>query len=151
VDDGACDLQKQRLFAVRIEGEREGPVAQWHSQFLRSGPFESTTWRALLEGKEGDEMQPRPHIPHIRAAATRGDFSISTDPARLDYDLIYRYLSEESYWARGMQRERLERALAHSLCFGIYDERSAAQVGFARLVTDFATFAYLADVFVLSS
>jgi GNAT superfamily N-acetyltransferase len=72
---------------------------------------------------------------------------ISTDPGKLDIDMIHRFLSNESYWAVGMSRALLERALLHSLCFGCYlDER---QVAFARVVTDRATFAHLKDVFVL--
>ncbi len=74
-------------------------------------------------------------------------FDIDTDPARLDRTLIHRHLSEETYWARGVPREVVERAIEHSICFGAY--RDGAQVGFARVVTDRATFAYLADVFVL--
>jgi len=76
----------------------------------------------------------------------RGDLELSTDPARLDRALVFRYLSEESYWAAGVPREVVERAIDHSLCFGIY--RMHAQLAFARAVTDRATFAYLADVFV---
>lgn len=76
-------------------------------------------------------------------------FDIDTDRNRLDRGLIHRFLSEESYWARGMPRDVLERALEQSLCFGAY--RGEAQVGFARVITDRATFAYLADVFVLES
>jgi GNAT superfamily N-acetyltransferase len=72
---------------------------------------------------------------------------ISADPAELDIGLIHRFLSEESYWARGIPRATLERALAHSVCVGGFlDDR---QIAFARAVTDQATFAYLADVFVL--
>lgn len=74
---------------------------------------------------------------------------VTTDRARLDVALIHRYLSEESYWAKGIPRERLERAIANSLCFGAFED--GMQVGFARVVTDRATFAYLADVFVLPS
>ncbi|CUS03640.2 Nitrate/nitrite transport system permease [Candidatus Promineifilum breve] len=75
------------------------------------------------------------------------DIEISTDPARLDVDVIHRFLAEESYWARGRTREVVERTIAHSLCFGVYlGER---QVGYARVVSDFATFAWLADVFIL--
>ena len=72
---------------------------------------------------------------------------ISTDAAELDIGLIHRFLSEESYWAQGIPRATLERALAHSVCVGGYlgDE----QVAFGRAVSDQATFAYLADVFVL--
>ena len=73
---------------------------------------------------------------------------VDTDPARLDRALVHRWLSQESYWAKGVPRAVVERAIDHSLCFGAYV--GAAQVGFARMVTDRATFAYLADVFVLS-
>jgi len=72
---------------------------------------------------------------------------ISTDPAELDIEMIHRYLSQESYWAKGITREVLERALTHSLCFGGYLEQR--QVAFARVVTDCATSAHLKDVFVL--
>ena len=68
---------------------------------------------------------------------------------RMDVDVVHRYLSEESYWAKGIAREIVERSIAHSLCFGAFD--GDAQVGFARVITDYATFAYLADVFVLES
>jgi GNAT superfamily N-acetyltransferase len=74
---------------------------------------------------------------------------ISTDPTRLDVALIHAFLSEESHWARGITRERVERALANSLCFGAYENGS--QLGLARVVTDHATFAWLADVFVVAS
>jgi GNAT superfamily N-acetyltransferase len=73
---------------------------------------------------------------------------ISTDPARLDRERVYRYLSEESYWARGLRRDRFERSLENSLPFGLYAP-DGAQAGFARVVSDFAVFAWLADVFVL--
>jgi GNAT superfamily N-acetyltransferase len=72
---------------------------------------------------------------------------ISADPAELDVGLIHRFLSEESYWARGIPRATLERALAHSVCVGGFLD--GRQIAFARAVTDQATFAYLADVFVL--
>ena len=75
-------------------------------------------------------------------------YTISDDPARLDLDAIYRYLSAESYWAKGLPRTTLERSVAGSLCFAVY-YREAELVGFARVVTDRATFAWLADVFVL--
>jgi GNAT superfamily N-acetyltransferase len=76
-------------------------------------------------------------------------FDIDTDRARLDRALIHRYLGEDSYWARGVPRAVLDRAIDHSLCFGAY--RDGAQVGFARVISDHATFAYLADVFVLEA
>lgn len=74
-------------------------------------------------------------------------FEVSSDPGRLDVGLVHRFLSEESTWARGIPRSVLERALAHSLCFGGYLEGN--QVAFARVVTDRATFANMVDVFVL--
>lgn len=72
---------------------------------------------------------------------------ISTDLARLDIAMIYRFLSEESTWAVGIGRDVVERAIDNSLCFGAYLE--SEQVGFARVITDYATFANLVDVFVL--
>lgn len=77
----------------------------------------------------------------------RGDYEISTDPARLDLELVHRFLSEEAYWSPGVAREVVVRSIECSLPFGLY--RSDEQVGFARVVTDYATFAWLADVFVL--
>ena len=85
----------------------------------------------------------------MHAEWVNGRFSISTDPARLDVDVIHSFLSQRAYWAQGRSREVVERSIEHSLCFGVYDE--AAQVGLARVVTDRATFAYLCDVFVLES
>ena len=78
----------------------------------------------------------------------RGDHLVSTDPARLDFPLIHRFLSEESYWARGVEEDVQRRAIEQSLSFGLYDERGA-QIGFARVVTDGGRLAYVADVFVL--
>ena len=75
------------------------------------------------------------------------DLLISDDPALLDRPLIHRFLSERSYWAKGLPREIVDRALEHSLCFGVYSAGRSA--GFARVVTDFATFAWLADVFIV--
>lgn len=79
----------------------------------------------------------------------RGDFLISTDRARLDLDVIHGFLTN-CYWAKGIPREVVARSIEHSLCFGIYDG-SGEQVGFARVISDFATLAYLGDVFVLES
>lgn len=81
--------------------------------------------------------------------AAEGDFRISTDPALIDVDVLHRYLSEHSYWAAGIPREVVEKSIAHSLCFGVYHRQQ--MIGFGRLVTDRATFAWLADVFILES
>ena len=75
------------------------------------------------------------------------EFRISTDKAELDIPLIHRFIAEESYWARGIPLHLVQRSIEHSLCFaGFVGE---AQVAFARVVSDYATFAYLGDVFVL--
>jgi GNAT superfamily N-acetyltransferase len=73
-------------------------------------------------------------------------FIYSDDSNLIDVTAVHRYLSEESYWAKGIPLEIVKRSISHSLCFGIYKERK--QVGFARWVTDRATFAYLCDVYV---
>lgn len=75
------------------------------------------------------------------------NIEISTDADRLDLDMIHRWLSEESYWAQGRPRELMQRSFDNSICFGAYLEDR--QVGFARVVTDRTTFAWLADVFIL--
>jgi GNAT superfamily N-acetyltransferase len=77
----------------------------------------------------------------------RGEYLITTDRSRLDVALIHQFLSTETYWAVGRSVEVVQRSIENSLCFGIY--RETEQVGFARVVTDFATFAWLADVFVV--
>lgn len=73
---------------------------------------------------------------------------VSTDPARLDVSFIYDFLAR-SYWAQSIPRAVVERSIAGSLCFGVYDD--GRQVGFGRVITDRATFAYLADVFIVES
>jgi GNAT superfamily N-acetyltransferase len=78
----------------------------------------------------------------------RDGFTISTDPSRLDRDTIHEFLAG-SYWAKAIPREIVDRSIEGALCFGLYE--NARQIGFARVITDFATFAYLADVFVLES
>jgi GNAT superfamily N-acetyltransferase len=78
------------------------------------------------------------------------DFVLSTDKHRLDIETIHRYLSERSYWAKGRDLDTVRQSIAHSLCFGIYGPDDA-QVGFARVVTDYAIFAFIMDVFVLEA
>jgi GNAT superfamily N-acetyltransferase len=78
----------------------------------------------------------------------RDGLTISTDRSRLDRDTIHDFL-RGSYWASGISRELVDRSIDNSLCFGLYD--GDRLVGFARVITDFATFAYLSDVFVLES
>jgi GNAT superfamily N-acetyltransferase len=78
----------------------------------------------------------------------RDGYRVSTDRTLLDVDAIFRFLHEDAYWCKGIPRPRVECAIAHSLCFGIY-ANGGAQAGFARVVTDRASFGYIADVFVL--
>ncbi|MBL1096464.1 GNAT family N-acetyltransferase [Streptomyces coffeae] len=75
-------------------------------------------------------------------------FEISTDPARLDPARIHHWLSTDAYWALGRAREKQDRAIASSLNFGVYDAASGAQVAYARVLTDYATFSWLCDVYV---
>lgn len=76
----------------------------------------------------------------------RGEFTISTDKSRLDIEVIHRFL-DTSYWAAGRSPETIRRSIEHSLPFGVY--KGDQQVGFARVITDYATFAWIADVFIL--
>jgi GNAT superfamily N-acetyltransferase len=77
----------------------------------------------------------------------KGDYLISTDPARLNIPLIHDFISNHSYWGQGRNIQTVQRALNNSLNFGLY--KHDEQVGFARVVTDYCTFAWLADVFVV--
>ena len=79
----------------------------------------------------------------------RDNFSISTDRARLDVPFIHNFLSKDSYWAQGRPIETVRRSIENSLNFGLY--QGEQQIGFARVVTDYATFAWLADVFVVDA
>lgn len=86
----------------------------------------------------------------------RGEFEISTDPAFIDVAVVHRFLTH-CYWARGIPIETVARSIQHSICFGVYKiggqggsaSEKRQQVGFARIITDRATFSYLADVFIL--
>jgi GNAT superfamily N-acetyltransferase len=78
---------------------------------------------------------------------TRGEYTISTHRERLDTRVIHAFLTG-SYWAEGIPLAVVERSLEHSLPFGVYHQQR--QVGFARVITDYATFAYVADVFILA-
>ena len=82
----------------------------------------------------------------------REHYLISTDIAKIDVGMVHNFLANESYWAAGIGRETVERLLKCALCYGLYDSSGDAlsQIGFARVITDFASFAYLSDVFILS-
>lgn len=75
-----------------------------------------------------------------------GQFQISTDPERLDFNVLHDFLST-TYWAKGRTLEQIKRTIEHSLPFGLFENER--QIGFARVLTDYVTFAYVADVFVL--
>lgn len=75
------------------------------------------------------------------------NFEISTDKNRLQIDVVQRFLAEDSYWAQNRTLEQTEKAIANSICFGVY--AGEKQIGFARVVSDCATFAYIGDVFIL--
>jgi len=77
----------------------------------------------------------------------RGDYVISTDPSMVDLDAVHGFL-QRSYWAADRPLETVKRSVERSLSFGLYQEKDRRQVGFARVVTDFATFAWLCDVFI---
>jgi N-acetylglutamate synthase-like GNAT family acetyltransferase len=78
----------------------------------------------------------------------KGKFVISTDKERIDLGVVHGFLTE-SYWARGIPREVVARSIENALCFGVYGD--GKQVGFARVISDYATYAYIGDVFVLES
>jgi GNAT superfamily N-acetyltransferase len=78
---------------------------------------------------------------------SEGDLLISDDKTRLDRPFIHRFLSQRSYWAMNVPIEVVDRSIEHSLCFGLY--KAGRQIGFARAVTDLATFVWLADVFIV--
>ena len=80
--------------------------------------------------------------------AENDDFIISTDNQKLDINFIHQYLSQEAYWCKNIPLEIVKRSIENSLCFGMYHHEK--QIGFARVITDKATFAYLADVFIIN-
>jgi GNAT superfamily N-acetyltransferase len=87
--------------------------------------------------------------PDVIIEHRRGEYVVSTDPSRLDLAVIHDFLTN-CYWAKGIPRDVVACSIEHSLCFGVYDG-AGSQVGFARVISDFATIAYLGDVFVLES
>src|SRR5690349_15662696 len=80
---------------------------------------------------------------------TKNGFTISTDKLRLDLDLIHDYLSNRSYWAKGVPYDKVVRAAENSMCFGVYEGENL--IGYARVITDKATIAYIGDVFILET
>ncbi len=106
----------------------------------------------------------QPAVPNAIQEIRRDEFLVSTDPGLLDLDVIHGFLTT-SYWAKGIPRELVAQSIEHSLCFGVYDvgggkspragtasaNVSHVQVGFARAISDYSTYAYVADVFILES
>ncbi|HEV7395340.1 MAG TPA: GNAT family N-acetyltransferase [Pyrinomonadaceae bacterium] len=83
---------------------------------------------------------------------SRNEYTVSTDRSLLNIALIHEYLSNSTYWATGRKLEVVQRSIDNSLCFGVFKTKAGGvkeQVGFARVVTDYATFAWIADVFIL--
>ncbi|PWL38971.1 GNAT family N-acetyltransferase [Flagellimonas aquimarina] len=76
------------------------------------------------------------------------DFYISTEKSKMDISLVHKYLSEESYWAKGRSKELVIKSIENALCFGVFS-KNGEQVAFARIATDFVVFAWLMDVFVV--
>jgi len=113
---------------------RLAPGAPLPAPEHRDRPLPAHVFRRSLAGEAIHEQR-------------RDDLVATTDRSRLDVDVLFGFLSERSYWARNISRDRLERALFGSLCLGVY--RGESLVGFARVVTDRATYAYLCDVLVL--
>lgn len=101
---------------------------------------------AELERPGGDEdwvIYMQSAILEVR----KGDYLISTDPSKLDLETIHDFLSQQSYWAPGIPKEIVRKALENSLNFGLY--QGFRQIGLVRVVSDYATFAYMTDVFIL--
>jgi N-acetylglutamate synthase-like GNAT family acetyltransferase len=78
-----------------------------------------------------------------------GEYTISTDKSKLDIDTIHDFLCNHSYWAKGISRQMVEKLNKHCMVVGIY--HGITQVGYARVITDFASFAYLSDVFIVEN
>ncbi len=117
---------------------------------LRQGRVLAAAFHPELEGPNGVHRVFLTLAAGGTVAADDGagepEYEMSTDPARLDPDVVHAFLTS-SYWARGIPRDVVERSLRHSLCFGVYHR--GRQVGLARVVSDRATYAYVADVFIL--
>ena len=80
---------------------------------------------------------------------TRGNFRIKTENSQLDISFIHKFLSEEAYWSKGIPLETVQKSIENSLNFGLFEFEK--QIGFARVISDYATIAYLGDVFILDA
>lgn len=102
-------------------------------------------FRVARDGRKRAPKLEEDILPHDEWQ--RGEYTISTDRERLDIALIHKFISTASYWGQGRSVEVVKRSVDNSLPFGVY--RDGRMVGFARVVTDYATFAWVADVFVV--
>lgn len=93
-------------------------------------------------------LTPRDRV--VRYELERDGYVVSDDASRLDIDVIHQFLTQDAYWSRGIDRDLVRRSIEHSLCFGLYAS-DGQQLGFARVISDRSTFAWLCDVFVVSS
>lgn len=126
---------------------------------LQNGELLAVTGQAfdILDYRQGYEERPSPSVKQKIAARrfsepkfihSANGFEVNDDPLRLDMDKIHAYLHAEAYWCKGIPRALMEASLRDSLCLGVYDKSDGRMLGFGRVVTDRATFAYLGDVFV---
>lgn len=120
---------------VHCYGKRSGLPREYYSYDIWSDPEARREWQV-------------PDLQALPAAWRRGSLLVSANPDRLHLPTVHAFLSE-TYWAEGIPLRTVERSIRGSLCFGVYED--SAQVGFARVVTDRATFGYLSDVFILPS
>jgi len=145
------DVCKVQVFLMQVTkthnrwAEKEMRTRRWMSVEKACAHVREKKLRKLIA-----EM---PEFPDIRSLLDnkypefqKGKFVISSDPERLDFDVIHGYLTR-AYWSEGISKEIVIKAAMNSLSFGVY--KGASQVGFARVITDFTSFAYLADVFIL--
>ncbi|HVR70969.1 MAG TPA: pyridoxal 5'-phosphate synthase glutaminase subunit PdxT [Vicinamibacteria bacterium] len=144
-------IRAPRFRAVGPQVEVAGTL-RGEPVLVRQGRVLAATFHPELEGANGVHRAFLTLAAGGTVAAEEGpggsEYEISADPTRLDLDVIHGFLTA-SYWARGIPRDVVERSLRHSLCFGVYHHDR--QVGLARVVSDRATYAYLADVFVLEA
>jgi ribosomal protein S18 acetylase RimI-like enzyme len=131
---------KKRVFAAAHE------LNYLPNSWARSLRVQRTCTSGTITRDLGDAHIRRPVMPVHEWQ--KGEFEVTTDQARLDVDIIHECLAQQSYWARGIPRPTLEKSVRNSLCFGLLE--GDRQIGLARVISDYATFAYLGDVFVLS-
>lgn len=114
-----------------------------YNSALRGGQAAMPLYPAGEASREGMIMSDSAHGYEIRFQ----DYAVSSDPARLDLDYLYGFLST-AYWHQALDRDRLQRSIDHSINFGLYDLTGGRQIGFARVASDRTSLAYVADVFV---